>query len=86
MTHQITTGELRSMLQPVVHVVLTVPQGRLSAGDLVALQYWGQGKVTITRVDDGVREENVAHTIACRTLTKTDLDPTFEAHDNGNDL
>jgi hypothetical protein len=84
--HEITTGELRSLLQPVVHVVLTAPQGKLSAGDLVALQYWGQGKVTITRVEDGVREINVAHTIACRALLRSDFGVPFEAHDNGNDL
>lgn len=85
-THEITTGELRSLLQPVVHAVLTAPQGKLNAGDLVALQYWGQGKVTITRVADGAREVNVAHTIACRTVSVNDGItnlPIFEAHDDG---
>lgn len=72
-THEITTGELRSLLQPVVHVRLTADVPPLRAGDVVGAQYWGQGRVTLTRVRDGRRAVNVAHSIQAESLNPSQL-------------
>lgn len=65
---QIQTGELRSLLQPVIYVRLNENVGGLEAGDVVGAQYWGNGKVTLTRVPDGKRAVGVAHSIKAETI------------------
>lgn len=65
---EIQTGELRSLLQPVVYVRLTEDVAGLDAGDVVGAQYWGNGKVTLTRVPDGKRSVGVAHSIKAETV------------------
>lgn len=68
-TPTITTGELRSALQPVVFLHLTeairsTPEGRVvfDAGALVVAQYWGAGLVALTNTK-GERRMVVAHDI-----------------------
>lgn len=75
MSETIDTGMLRSLLQPVVFVQLIQDVGSFEAdgtvmyaGDIVAAQYWGNGKVTLTRFPDGRRLVGVAHTIKAQTV------------------
>lgn len=77
---EISTGELRSRLQPVIFIQLLEDIPPLQARDVVAAQYWGQGRVTLTRVLDGVRAVNVAHSIKA---VEPVIAPLFEAHDDG---
>jgi hypothetical protein len=67
---EIGTGELRSLLQPVVYVRLREDIGGLCSGDVVGAQYWGNGKVTLTRVPDGKRAVGVAHAIKAETVNE----------------
>jgi hypothetical protein len=61
-TTPFTTGELRAALQPVVFIRLTTEVGPgFPANTIVAAQYWGQGKVVLTRFPDGTTMTTVAH-------------------------
>ncbi|SRR6266704_730034 len=63
------TGELRGALQPVRFGVLDAPvltvkgESFLSAGDHVALQYWGNGVTRVTRVDSHASRPCLSHSI-----------------------
>lgn len=64
------TGELRSTLQPIVYLRLTgrVSDGRgggpsFNAGDIVAAQFWGEGRVSLTRFPDGAHIAVIASMI-----------------------
>jgi hypothetical protein len=41
-------GMLRALLQPVIFFTLTEPVDAYEAGDTVALQFWGEGRVMVT--------------------------------------
>lgn len=41
-------GMLRALLQPVIFFTLTEPVGAFEAGDTVAMQFWGEGRVMLT--------------------------------------
>lgn len=41
-------GMLRALLQPVLFFTLTEPLDAFEAGDTVALQFWGEGRVMVT--------------------------------------
>lgn len=41
-------GMLRALLQPIIFFTLTEPVDAYQAGDTVALQFWGEGRVMIT--------------------------------------
>jgi hypothetical protein len=59
-----TTGELRAALQPLVYIRLTANHGqRFVEGTIVAAQYWGAGKVVLTRFPDGATITLIAHQI-----------------------
>lgn len=59
-----TTGELRAALQPVVFIRLTTEVGPgFPAATIVAAQYWGQGKVVLTRFPDGATMTAIAHNV-----------------------
>jgi len=59
-----TTGELRAALQKIVFLRLTADHGDgFAEGTIVAAQYWGAGKVMLTRFPDGARITPVAHQI-----------------------
>jgi hypothetical protein len=60
-----TTGELRAALQKIVFLRLTSDHGPgLGEGTIVAAQYWGAGKVALTRFpDSGATITLVAHQI-----------------------
>jgi hypothetical protein len=59
-----TTGELRAALQPLVYLRLTANHGPgFVEGTTVAAQYWGAGKVVLTRFPDGATITLVAHQI-----------------------
>jgi hypothetical protein len=59
-----TTGELRAALQRIVFIKLTTDLGPgFPAATIVAAQYWGQGKVVLTRFPDGTTITTVAHQI-----------------------
>lgn len=59
-----TTGELRAALQRVVFIRLTTDVGPgFPAATIVAAQYWGQGKVVLTRLPDGATMTAVAHQV-----------------------
>lgn len=60
----ITTGELRAALQPIVFLRLTADhESGFTAGTIVAAQYWGAGKVVLTRFPDGATLTPVAHEV-----------------------
>lgn len=67
-----TTGDLRAALQPVVFIELTEPidddPDGFSAGTRAAAQYWGQGRVKLTRIPDGHTVTPVAHKITGKWL------------------
>jgi len=57
-----TTGELRAALQRIVFITLTTDVGpEFPAATIVAAQYWGQGKVVLTRFPDGATTTAIAH-------------------------
>lgn len=59
-----TTGELRAALQAIVFVRLAGHHAPgFADGTLVAAQYWGAGKVILTRFPDGATITLVAHQI-----------------------
>jgi hypothetical protein len=59
-----TTGELRAALQKIVFLRLTADHGPgFADGTLVAAQYWGAGKVMLTRFPDGATITPVAHQV-----------------------
>lgn len=59
-----TTGELRAALQKIVFLRLAADHGPgFEAGTIVAAQYWGAGKVILTRFPDGATIALVAHQI-----------------------
>jgi hypothetical protein len=59
-----TTGELRAALQKLVFLRLTDDHGPgFGEGTIVAAQYWGAGKVVLTRFPDGATITPVAHQI-----------------------
>lgn len=41
-------GMLRALLQPILFFTLTEPVDAYEAGDTVALQFWGEGRVMLT--------------------------------------
>lgn len=41
-------GMLRALLQPILFFTLTEPVDAFEAGDTVALQFWGEGRVMVT--------------------------------------
>lgn len=41
-------GMLRALLQPILFFKLSEPVGAFEAGDVVALQFWGEGRVMVT--------------------------------------
>ena len=59
-----TTGELRAALQKIVFLLLTAEHGPgFAEGTIVAAQYWGAGKVVLTRFPDGATLTLLAHQI-----------------------
>ena len=63
-TTSFTTGELRAALQRIVFITLSTDLGPgFPADTIVAAQYWGQGKVVLTRFPDGATMTAVAHQI-----------------------
>lgn len=59
-----TTGELRAALQAIVFVRLAGYHGPgFTEGTIVAAQYWGAGKVVLTRLPDSATITLVAHQI-----------------------
>lgn len=65
-----TTGELRAALQTIVFIRLTTAHGPgFAAGTIVAAQYWGAGKVVLTRLPDGATITLVAHQIRGEWIT-----------------
>ena len=63
-TTSFTTGELRAALQRIVFIKLTTDLGPgFPAATFVAAQYWGQGKVVLTRLPDGATMTAIAHQI-----------------------
>jgi hypothetical protein len=63
-TTSFTTGELRAALQRIVFIKLSTDLGPgFPADTIVAAQYWGQGKVVLTRFPDGATMTAVAHQI-----------------------
>ena len=60
----ITTGELRAALQQIIFLRLTADHGPgFTEGTIVAAQYWGAGKVVLTRFPDGATLTPVAHEV-----------------------
>lgn len=41
-------GMLRALLQPIVFVTLLEPVGAFEVGDVLAAQFWGEGRVMLT--------------------------------------
>jgi hypothetical protein len=65
-----TTGELRAALQKIVFLRLTADHGDgFAEGTIVAAQYWGAGKVMLTRFPDGATIIPVAHQIHGEWIT-----------------
>ena len=64
-----TTGELRAALQATVFVRLSQDtydgesELMFPAGTIVAAQYWGAGRVVLTRFPDGATITPVAHNV-----------------------
>jgi hypothetical protein len=73
-----TTGELRAALQQIVYLRLTADHGPgFAAGTIVAAQYWGAGKVALTRFPDAATLTLVAHDIRGTWLSSQ---PSTPAH------
>jgi hypothetical protein len=63
-TTSFTTGELRAALQRIVFIKLSTDLGPgFPAAAIVAAQYWGQGKVVLTRFPDGATMTTLAHQV-----------------------
>lgn len=61
---ELSTGELRAALQQIMFLRLTADHGPGFGEDThVAAQYWGAGKVVLTRFPDGATLTLVAHQI-----------------------
>lgn len=68
---QVTTGEIRSALQAVRFMRLTEDLTEdLTAGTMVALQYWGNGQVRVTAVYTNATGMVVANRIRAEWLDR----------------
>jgi hypothetical protein len=75
-----TTGELRAALQKLVFLRLTADHGPgFVEGTIVVAQYWGAGKVVLTRFPDGATITLVAHQIHGEWIAAQP--PPSEPHD-----
>ena len=71
-TTSFTTGELRAALQRIVFITLSTNLGPgFPPATIVAAQYWGQGKVVLTRFPDGATMTAVAHQIHGEFILET---------------
>lgn len=67
---EIEPGQLRSLLQPVIFVAMMedLEDSDLTEGDVVGAQFWGEGRVMLTRVTDGYQTMRTARKVRVRTL------------------
>ncbi|GLL03718.1 hypothetical protein [Dactylosporangium matsuzakiense] len=80
-----TTGELRAALQRIVFVRLSAEHGPgFGEGTIVAAQYWGAGKVVLTRVPDAATLTLVAHEIRGTWLAVTPAAVTASGGPDGH--
>lgn len=60
----VDTGEFRAMLQPTrfMRLALTLSEN-MKQGDIVSVQYWGNGKILVTNAGTNHAEMVTAHNI-----------------------
>jgi hypothetical protein len=80
----LSTGELRAALQRIVFIRLITDAGPgFPAATVVAAQFWGQGKVVLTRFPDGAIMTAIAHHVRGELIeSNLDTPAAFEERDS----
>lgn len=61
-------GMLRALLQPILFFTLTEPLDAFDAGDTVALQFWGEGRVMVTPLPNAAAKGRIPTTFPANKI------------------
>jgi len=64
----VTAGALRALLQPVLFLKLTENIGDFEIGDVVAAQFWGEGRVMLTPLPRAAARGRIPTTFTANSI------------------